>query len=707
MSRSSPNWSLADLPVAFVVVKGDRVEVCSRAFAGLVKRSPSHVRGLHLHTLLPVVPAEGEATIVQVMVADRPGGLRCLVRASRLDAHRRGFSVEPLDPDADLFRRSFEHALVGMTQATVDGHLVRVNRAFCDLTGYAAHELLGRTFEEFTHPDDLEHERQLTQRVLDGHQPGHTLEKRLVVRDGRVIWVQHSLTLERSGSGKPDFLSVVVDITGRKTAEQALQRSTTQLKTAQRVARIGSWELDLTTRSLHWSDEIFRIFELEPGEFAASYEAFLERVHPEDRAWVDSAYAAAVRERTAYDLTHRLLMADGRVKHVREVAETFYGHHGKPLRSVGTVQDVTEQRSAELGLQDRELRLSTILSSIRDLVALFQLEPDAIRIVEINPTGLQRLRLFLPDITEDALRRLDFELLAKQLASRIPALGNLREALTTVLESGLTSELELESTPEPGVALLSELTLTPVPGKGGAHPQVLMVSHDVTARKKAERLLRASLAEKETLLSEVHHRVKNNLQIISSMLSLQSAEGVEPLTRELLEEARNRIHTMALVHEQLYRTRDFASIDLAEHIRSLAVMVAQAQARRDGVVLRCTLESVSVSLDQAIPLGLVLNELLSNAYKHAFLGRQAGTVDVSCAREGDCVRVQVVDDGVGLPAEQSLEGARSLGFRLVRTLVAQLGASLSIDRQHGTRLIIVVPAGRALSGAPAQGTRSR
>src|SRR3990167_8768197 len=135
------------------------------------------------------------------------------------------------------------------------------------------------------------------------------------------------------------------------------------------------------------------------------------------------------------------------------------------------------------------------------------------------------------------------------------------------------------------------------------------------------------------------------------MLSLQSSDQLGAPTQGLLAEARNRIHTMALVHEQLYRTHDFARVDLAEHIRSLATMVAQSQGQRVGLVLRCELEPVSLSLDQAIPLGLVLNELLSNAYKHAFQGRTKGSVTVRCAGEGALVRVQVVDDGVGLPTE--------------------------------------------------------
>ena len=604
---------------------------------------------------------------------------------------RSALATLPDEPDGSVFRRTFEHAPVGMTLSSIDGRMVRVNRTFCEMTGYAEAEAVGRRFQDLTHPEDLPRELLLLQRVLHGEQTSYRIEKRLLTKGGHIIWVQRSLSLERDAEGAPEFLlSVVVDITARKAAELALQRSTTQLNTAQRVARIGSWELDLTTNALVWSDEIYRIFELDPSKFAASYATFLERVHPGDRLQVDAAYQASVRERSAYEIAHRLLLADGRIKFVRETGETFYGETGKPIRSVGTVQDISEQKFTELGLQDRELRLSSILTSIRDLVALFRVEANAIRIIEINPTGLRQLQRFLPGVTASSISELDLEVVAHQLGHRLPVPANLRKVLTSVVTGGQAREFERKSNPEPGVVLHSEITLTPVPTEGGPHHLVLMVSRDVTERKKAERLLRSSLVEKETLLSEVHHRVKNNLQIISSMLSLQSSEG-DALTRGLLDEARNRIHTMALVHEQLYRTHDFASIDLAEHIQSLATMVAQSQLRREGITLCCTLESVSLSLEQAIPLGLVLNELLSNAYKHAFAGRAEGTVRVTCAREGTAVRVQVADDGVGLSAEQTVAGARTLGLRLVRTLLAQLRASLTIERGPGTRVIIVVP----------------
>jgi PAS domain S-box-containing protein len=199
--------------------------------------------------------------------------------------------------------------------------------------------------------------------------------------------------------------------------------------------------------------------------------------------------------------------------------------------------------------------------------------------------------------------------------------------------------------------------------------------------------LTALVAEKEVLLKEIHHRVKNNLQVISSLLNLQSMHINDAAAAAVLSESRGRVHSIALVHEILYESQELSRLDFAAYIRSLVQTVVQAQS-----VPACAIstvieaESVRMPLAMAIPCGLLINELLTNSLKHAFVGRKRGNISVRLSGQpGDRVLLEVADDGVGLPVDKDVQALRSLGLDLVYTFAEQLGARVEVERTGGTR----------------------
>jgi len=213
---------------------------------------------------------------------------------------------------------------------------------------------------------------------------------------------------------------------------------------------------------------------------------------------------------------------------------------------------------------------------------------------------------------------------------------------------------------------------------------------DVTGRRRAEAQLRTSLREKEVLLQEIHHRVKNNLQVISSLLYLQSRSVEDESVLAVLQDSRSRVRSMALVHEKLYESPDLAHIDFADYVRTLVDHLIQSyEVDMRAIRLRVNVAKVLLGIDTAIPCGLIIHELVSNALKHAFPQGGGGEIHIELSREDNRFTLTVSDNGVGLPEGMDFRNSGSLGLQLVNTLVEQLEGTIELDRSEGTRFTIV------------------
>ena len=214
----------------------------------------------------------------------------------------------------------------------------------------------------------------------------------------------------------------------------------------------------------------------------------------------------------------------------------------------------------------------------------------------------------------------------------------------------------------------------------------LALESEVEERQRAEEELKRSLGDKEILLQEIHHRVKNNMQIVSSLIDLQSRQTTDEQTLELFRDSRDRIRSMALVHELLYQSNDLARIDLPNYIRTLNTdLFFSYTVSNEKIQHRIEVDEIALGIDMAIPCGLVINELVSNALKYAFPDDRQGTVlvELRCG-EYDSYALAVRDDGIGLPADFDIRRSNSLGMTLVQTLVRQLRGELTINRENGT-----------------------
>jgi two-component system, sensor histidine kinase PdtaS len=233
-----------------------------------------------------------------------------------------------------------------------------------------------------------------------------------------------------------------------------------------------------------------------------------------------------------------------------------------------------------------------------------------------------------------------------------------------------------------------EIGLNPIETDEGM--LVLAAIIDISERKLREKKIADDLREKELLLGEIHHRVKNNLQVIDSLLGLQSAQIDDPGASSLLRDSQNRVKSMATIHQILYQSHNFAHVDFSSVVDRLTYSLRSSYGRTDDrIAIRSDCGAVLLPIRQAIPLGLIFNELLSNVFKHAFPAPLTGSVDVTLNSTPDgLITLAVADNGVGIPPEFDVDNAASLGLQLVKLLCDQLQGELELSRNSPTRMQI-------------------
>jgi PAS domain S-box-containing protein len=341
-------------------------------------------------------------------------------------------------------------------------------------------------------------------------------------------------------------------------------------------------------------------------------------------------------------------------------------------------EDITDQETAKQEAEQAERKL-------RLLAFTLNCARDAFIISDLKNTIL-----FVNQATVEMYGFTEEELIGKNVRLLRPAgfSPDLTEQIRTGTRAGGWTG-EVQNVRKNGELFPIELWTSTVRNDQGEPVALVGVAREITRRKLVEARLRTSLREKEVLLKEIHHRVKNNLQVISSLLSLQASKLSGDDMVNILKESQTRVKSMALVHEALYQSDDFSRIDFADYVHRLTTSLFHSY-RPDAtpIVLAVDVEEIFLTVDTAIPCGLIINELVSNALKYAFHGRERGRVDIRLARDGEHYRLTVADDGIGLPGDIDPETTESLGLQLVNTLTRQLGGTLAVTRGDGTEFTV-------------------
>ncbi|MCK9579297.1 MAG: PAS domain S-box protein [Methanoregula sp.] len=403
---------------------------------------------------------------------------------------------------------------------------------------------------------------------------------------------------------------------------------------------------------------------------------------------VQSAFAGLLHEGKIENFV-RIRRADGHATPLSVHATVVRGWEGDKVRIIVSAHDITRQKQDEEAIRSSRQMLSNVVENFPGVI--FWKDRNSMYL-GCNKNFSDGAGLNGP---EEIIGKTDFDLpWAKTDAESYRSFD--REVMDEGKPRLNIIETQLQND---GRIVWFDTSKIPLFGPDGMVIGILGASHDITRQKHDEEAIRASLDEKVILLREIHHRVKNNLQIIISLVNLQMRQTDDPGVKQIMAETQNRVRAMSLVHEKLYRSVSLSRIDFADYIRFLATQLFSfygTDTRR--VRLDLVMGKIMVDINTAVPLGLLVNELISNALKHAFPNSREGIISISGSEENNLISLVIRDNGVGMPKDLDWKNTSSLGMRLVTSLVDQVDGTITLDRENGTAYTITLRLNPASGG---------
>ncbi len=563
---------------------------------------------------------------------------------------------------------------------TTDGVYTFVNRQFDIILGLDSVAMVGRHVRDVLGEKNFERLRPRAATVFSG-QPV-TFEVRLeTVNAARDFRANYIPDLDQQGN-VVGFFVMHEDITDRKIIDAQLRSLNNRFLLAAKSGGIGVWEWHMATNQIVADARMYALYQLPDDDTSRLIDAWGERIHPQDIDGVKNAIALAIKGGSPYDTEFRIVLPDQSVRIIKANGLLSGSREDGSQSMIGVNLDITELRRAERAQRESEERFRLFIENVADYSIIML---DATGYVENWNTAAGHMQGYLAD--EIVGQHFSVFHLPEAIAAGHPAL-----MLKTAERSGRFQE-EGWRLRKDGSRFLGEIAITALRDEAGLLRGFGMVTRDLTDQKQKEAAISQALDEKETLLKEVYHRVKNNLQVMTSLLNLQARTLGPGAAFDALTDSVSRVRAMSMVHEKLYQSGTLSSIPVHEYIVDLCRDLAMTTGASDrGVVISCDIAPIQMRLEAAVPLGLLLNELVSNCLKHAFSDQRKGTVNITLAPDNDKhIIVRVADNGVGVDADFNLSQTTSLGLKLATTLALQLDGELDIITGNGMMVMIRFP----------------
>lgn len=578
----------------------------------------------------------------------------------------------------------------------VDGKINDVNDAVELVTGYTRDQVIGTDFSDyFTSP---ERARAGYEEVFKhGFVKDYSLEIRH--KNGQVTPVIYNASVYRDDEG--DVLGVFAaarDITEIKRAHDEVIASERRLNSIIDGSPIPQFVINKDHKIIYWNDALEEISGIRAKEIIGKEEQWrvfynekrpclvdllVDELQAEIPKWYLGKASKSKFIKDAYEATDFFptISEDGKWLYFTAAPIKDFGN--KIIGAVETLEDITEMKKAEIALQTSEEKYRNIVETALEGIWIIDEKANTIY---VN----QSMANILGYSINEMMGRSLFDFMDEE--GKIDASDKMEKR-----RKGIKEVHDFRFLHKDGSEVWTMISTNPLFDKNGDFIGALGMLSDITHRKQMEAQIKDSLEEKKMLLKEIHHRVKNNLMIISSLLNLQSGYINDEESKEIFKESENRARSMALIHERLYESTDLKNIDFGEYIQTLVYELFDTYSDGSGRVnLKINVEDIGMDINTAIPLSLVINELVTNSLKYAFPEGRTGDIEIDFYSTDNAYKLIVNDTGVGLPKDLDYTKTDSLGLQLVTNLTDQINGEIKLDRTRGTTFNITFPKPRKL-----------
>ena len=547
-----------------------------------------------------------------------------------------------------------------------------VNKAYEGFFKMRRAEIVGRNVRELLGEEAFARAFPQIERALKGEVL--SFENFLTNRLGESQTIQTTYTPYYRDGRISGLIVMVMDISERKRLENALRESENRFRSIFENAPLGLLQFDEKGKILAGNNQLIRIV----GSTKERISGFDLTTLPDEAISRAVGKALSGSSGQFEGLYHS--RDSETATPVRALFEPVLGTEGAPHGGVGIIEDITERSLTEEALRKSEEQHRHLIENSRDII--YTLDAKS-RLSFVSPAWTQLLGHPVSQVTG-----LPFETFVHP--DDLPAY---RARLERAMETGESQEgIEYRALDAKGGWRWHSSSAVPIKDEAGATIGFEGTARDISANKEAEDKIKELLAEKELILKEVHHRIKNNMSVVSSLLSIQAEAQTDPVTRDILQDAMGRLQSMGVLYDKLYRSENSGEISLRDYLPALIDEIARIFDPLSSVRIETRMDDIVLGERILSPIGIIINELVTNSMKYAFSRPGEGLIRVTAERKADGVRLVYEDNGKGIPETVSLGGSQGFGLLLVESLTAQIKGSIAIDRGQGARFTLDFPA---------------